>query len=156
MTVIESWDLLSRCPSHGSRWPVSVPQIHLRRLHSLVLNSKSESPFSTFIEALSLPVLEELRLALKGRAVTWSATAFQSLAHRSNYFPHLRTFYLEDSNSIIDAGILLHSTPRKCIYACRLAVGDVGLGLSLICYVSDSLYGRGNMHANMVILGCVQ
>ncbi|KIL59952.1 hypothetical protein M378DRAFT_168711 [Amanita muscaria Koide BX008] len=79
-------------------WPVSVPQIHLRRLHSLVLDLKSESPFSTLIEALSLPVLEELRLTLKGRAVTWSATGFQSLAHRSNYFPHLRTFYLENSS----------------------------------------------------------
>ncbi|KIL68772.1 hypothetical protein M378DRAFT_157899, partial [Amanita muscaria Koide BX008] len=56
-----------------SRWPVSVPQIHLRRLYRLVLrllDSESESPFSTFIEALSLPVLEELQLTLKGRAVT--------------------------------------------------------------------------------------
>ncbi|KIL68763.1 hypothetical protein M378DRAFT_8219 [Amanita muscaria Koide BX008] len=140
MTVIESWDLLSHCPSleesrlwitrvNGSRRPVSVPQIHLQRLRILVLelldseSERDEIPFSTFIEALSLPVLKDLRLMLKGRAVTWSATAFQSLAHRSNYFPRLRTFYLEDSNSIIDAGILLASMPRlKSIEICSRCV----------------------------------
>ncbi|KAM6502537.1 hypothetical protein JOM56_002514 [Amanita muscaria] len=140
MTVIESWDLLSHCPSlevsrlwitrvNDSRRPVSVPQIHLQRLRILVLelldseSERDEIPFSTFIEALSLPVLKDLRLMLKGRAATWSATAFQSLAHRSNYFPRLRTFYLEDSTSIIDAGILLASMPRlKSIEICSRCV----------------------------------
>ncbi|KIL59618.1 hypothetical protein M378DRAFT_14734 [Amanita muscaria Koide BX008] len=71
MTVIESWDLLSHCPSleeawlwitqvNSSRGPVSMPQIHLPHLRMLVLLPKSrreETPFSTFIEVLSLPAL---------------------------------------------------------------------------------------------------
>ncbi|KAM6502950.1 hypothetical protein JOM56_002927 [Amanita muscaria] len=120
MTVIESWDLLSHCSSlervwlritqfNGSRRPVSMPQIHLQRLRRLVLGSDSEIPFSTFIEVLSLPVLE--RLTLRNQAVMPPATAFQSLAHRSNYFPHLTSFDLENSTSIVDAGILLASMP---------------------------------------------
>ncbi|KIL59629.1 hypothetical protein M378DRAFT_169018 [Amanita muscaria Koide BX008] len=126
MTVIESWDLLDRFPSleeaeltlqfDGSRSPVSRPQIHLQRLRILALYSKSETFFSTFIKALSLPVLEELRLRSR---VAWPATAFQSLAHRSNYFPHLREFHLADSTSIINAGILLTSMPwLKSISLC--------------------------------------
>ncbi|KAM6499063.1 hypothetical protein JOM56_004571 [Amanita muscaria] len=127
MTVIESWDLLDRCPSleeakltlqqvDGSRSPASRPQIHLQRLRILALYSESETFFSSFIKALSLPVLEELRLRSR---VAWPATAFQSLAHRSNYFPHLREFHLADSTSIIDAGILLTSMPwLKSISLC--------------------------------------
>ncbi|KIL61984.1 hypothetical protein M378DRAFT_13182 [Amanita muscaria Koide BX008] len=118
MTVRESWDLLSRCPSleeshlritkvNGSRMPVSMPQIHLQCLRILVLDSKSEITFSTFIEVLTLPVVEILLVA-RG----WSAIAFQSLAHRSNYFPHLRDFTLAYPTSIVDAGALLTLMPR--------------------------------------------
>ncbi|KIL63990.1 hypothetical protein M378DRAFT_11744 [Amanita muscaria Koide BX008] len=134
MTVIETWDLLSCCPSleearllitpvNGSWRPVSIPQIHLQRLRILDLDSLSDSelyPFSTFIDALSLPVLEELRLDEK--AVAWSATAFRSFAHRSNHFPRLRQFYMADSTSIVDAGILLALMPwLKSIYLCPRA-----------------------------------
>ncbi|KIL56813.1 hypothetical protein M378DRAFT_16742 [Amanita muscaria Koide BX008] len=118
MTVMESWDLLSHCPSlevsqlniiqaNGSRMPSSMPQIHPRCLRVLGLLSESEITFSAFIEVLTLPVVEQLHVA-RG----WSATAFRSLAHRSNYFPHLRNFNLKDpTTSIVDAGALLALMP---------------------------------------------
>ncbi|KAM6493876.1 hypothetical protein JOM56_010237 [Amanita muscaria] len=136
MTVIQSLDLLSHCPSleesalwitraNGSQGTVSMPQIHLRHLRILTLHLQSrrdEIHFSTFMEVLSLPVLEEL--LLEGQAVTWSATAFQSLAHRSNYFPHLRKFCLGETTSNVDAGILLASMPwLKSISLCPYNTG---------------------------------
>ncbi|KAM6489319.1 hypothetical protein JOM56_015220 [Amanita muscaria] len=118
MTVIESWDLLTCCPSleesrlnitqvNGSRRPVSMPQIHLQRLRILYVRSESDISFSTFIEVLTLPVVEQLHVVH-----AWSATAFQSLAHRSNYFSRLRDFVLRTSTSVVDAGALLASIPR--------------------------------------------
>ncbi|KAM6489465.1 hypothetical protein JOM56_015098 [Amanita muscaria] len=124
MTLNESWDLLSRCPSleeshlritrvNDSRGTVSIPQIHLRRLHILALHSESETdeiPFSTFIEVLTLPVIEELHVFRTTR-LAWSATAFQSLARRSNCFPHLRDLVLRNPTSVVDAGALLALVP---------------------------------------------
>ncbi|KIL61976.1 hypothetical protein M378DRAFT_166313 [Amanita muscaria Koide BX008] len=131
MTVNESWDLLSRCPSleeshfritrvNDSRRPVSIPQIHLRRLRLLALHSESKTdviPFSTFIEVLTLPVVEELHVF--HARIAWSMTAFQSLAHRSNYFPHLRDLVLRNPTSVVDVGALLALTPSlKSISLC--------------------------------------
>ncbi|KAM6502926.1 hypothetical protein JOM56_002903 [Amanita muscaria] len=124
MTVTESWNLLSCCPSledvrltimRGvdiSRRPVSVPQIQLQHLRLLCLYSRpiiGEIPFSIFIEPLALPAIEELRVPI-GR-VAWSSTAFQSLAHRSNYFPRLRDFVLRDPTCVVDTNALLESMP---------------------------------------------
>ncbi|KAM6502946.1 hypothetical protein JOM56_002923 [Amanita muscaria] len=88
--------------------PVSMPQIHLQCLRILGLDSESEFTFSTFIVVLTLPVVENLRMA-----GGWSATAFQSLAHRSNYFPHLTNFNSLTTTpaAAVDAGALLASMP---------------------------------------------
>ncbi|KIL61980.1 hypothetical protein M378DRAFT_166317, partial [Amanita muscaria Koide BX008] len=126
MTVTETWELLSRCPSlevtrlaltgddGSSRRPDSVPLIQPQHLRSLVLESASgvrEIPFSTFIEALALPVIEKLWVFDVNALVTWSSTAFQALAHRSNYFPHLRDIVLGHPAFVVDAGALLESMP---------------------------------------------
>ncbi|KAM6502938.1 hypothetical protein JOM56_002915 [Amanita muscaria] len=131
MTVNESWDLLGRCPSleesrfrivtrvNDSRGPVTMPQIHLRRLRLLALQLESitdEIPFSTFIEVLTLPIVEELHVFHARMA--WSTTAFQLLAHRSNYFPHLRDLVLRNPTSIVDAGALLALTPSLKSICC--------------------------------------
>ncbi|KAM6494044.1 hypothetical protein JOM56_010405 [Amanita muscaria] len=93
---------------HDSWRSVSMPQIHLQYLRILVLDSEFEITFSTFIE-VTLPVLEKSHV-IHG----WSATAsrFKSLAHRSNYFPHLRDFDLKvPSTAVTDAGALLALMP---------------------------------------------
>ncbi|KIL61973.1 hypothetical protein M378DRAFT_811210 [Amanita muscaria Koide BX008] len=133
MTVIESLDLLSSCPSleesqlnitqvNGSRMPVSMPQIHLRCLRKLFLHAESAITFSTFIEVLTLPVVEKLHLFYD-----WSATAFQSLAHRSHYFPHLRNFDLTGTpTAVVDAGALLALMPcLTSIYLPCLSTNDI-------------------------------
>ncbi|KIL61553.1 hypothetical protein M378DRAFT_166848 [Amanita muscaria Koide BX008] len=50
-----------------------MPQIRLQHLRLDLESSVDDIAFSTFIEALSLPVLEELWL--DGQAVRWPATA---------------------------------------------------------------------------------
>ncbi|KAM6502948.1 hypothetical protein JOM56_002925 [Amanita muscaria] len=73
-------------------------------------------PFGTFSEALSLPRLERLPFTTW---VTWSTTAFQSLAHRSNYFSHLKAFNLVYPTSDVDAGALLEAMPSlESMYLC--------------------------------------
>ncbi|KAM6501848.1 hypothetical protein JOM56_001825 [Amanita muscaria] len=123
MTVIESWDLLSRCPSleearvrmmpdDVSRKQLPEPRIYRQCLRKLILESEygAEIPFSIFIAALALPSLETMHVS--NARVAWSVTAFQSLAQRSNHFPNLSDFLLSNATSDVDAGTLLASMPH--------------------------------------------
>ncbi|KIL58998.1 hypothetical protein M378DRAFT_169881 [Amanita muscaria Koide BX008] len=78
--------------------------------------------FSTSIEALSLPVLEELWL--EGQAVRWPATAFRLFAHRPppQWIPshrlefHRSCRYLTRIDAFVDEHISMLSFYHKRSY----------------------------------------